>query len=111
MDWEEKYFEKLEMDIRELREQIQGMEDRFEEKLKRDMVEIVEKLQQLEKVMEGKIDQAVTNIMGITKSRHEDYLAVNKRLDNLAQRIDRTVSWVMGTFLAVAGLVLTVIFA
>jgi len=113
VNFEEKYFEKMERDIKEVRQHLQGMEDRFDEKLKQDSEQVRAQIHKLELVMEKKLDQAVTGFIDITKTRQDDYRSVNKRLDDLAQRLDKTTSWAIklsiGTFVAVVGLVFTVL--
>ncbi len=113
VNFEEKYFEKMEQDLKEVREQLQGMEDRFEKKLREDSAQVREQIHKLELGMEKKLDQAIAGFTNITKTRQDDYRSVNKRLDDLAQRIDKTTSWAIklsvGTFIAVAGLVFSVL--
>ena len=91
MDWEDKYLDKLEKELGDIRRQIDDVEHKITDSL----------------------DRSMTRIIIANKERLDEYMSLNQRLDSLSGKVDRTVHWAvkftMGTLLAVCGLVIAVV--
>jgi len=91
MDWEDKYLDKLEKDLSDIRRQIDEVEHKITDSL----------------------DRSMTRLVIANRERLDEYMSLNQRLDSLSGKVDRTFHWAVrftvGTFLAVCGLILTVV--
>lgn len=91
MDWEDKYLDRLENDLSDIRRQIDDVEHKITDSL----------------------DRSMTRLIIANKERLDEYMSLNQRLDSLSGKVDRTLQWAVkftvGTFLAVCGLILAVV--
>ena len=91
MDWELRYVEKIEKELVTMHKQLNSIEKKLAEDLERNM----------------------SKLLIVNKERHQEYLNLNQRIDNMGHKLDRSVQWnvkfVLGTCLAAAGLIVAVI--
>ena len=91
MDWEDKYLDKLEKELSDIRRQIDDVEHRITDSL----------------------DRSMTRLVIANKERLNEYMSLNQRIDSMSGKVDRAVQWAVkftvGTFLAVCGLVLAIV--
>lgn len=91
MDWETRYMEKLDRELSELRQQFNDIEEKITKNMERSMLKV----------------------LSVNRERHEEYLSLNQRLDTMSTKVDRAIQWSVkfsiGTFIAVAGLIITLI--
>ncbi|HBX24499.1 MAG TPA: hypothetical protein DEF34_12850 [Desulfotomaculum sp.] len=91
MDWEDKYLDKLEKDLSDIRRHIDGVEHKITDSL----------------------DRSMTRLVIANKERLDEYMTLNQRLDSLSGKVDRSLQWTVkftvGTILAVCGLILAVV--
>jgi len=87
MDWQEKYFDKLDRDISEMKNVVQASEDRIARM----------------------IENAMTEMRDRDNQRHQEMSEIRSNLDNMHSKIDQAVQiaheekkWVIGTTLAIA---------
>ncbi len=91
MDWEIKYLEKLERELHEIRHQLDAVEHKIT----------------------ANLDRSMAKLLTVNRERHQEYLAVNQRLDSMGAKVDRAIQWTvkfsLGTLLAICGLIVALI--
>ena len=91
MDWEKRYVDKIEKELESMHRQLDAIEKKLSEDLERNM----------------------SKLLIVNKERHQEYLNLNQRIDNMGHKLDRSVQWnvkfVLGTCLAAAGLIIAII--
>jgi len=104
MDWQEKYFDKLDRDISDMKNSLQATEDRIARMIENAMNEIRDRENQRQAEMRDRDNQ-----------RHQEMMEIRTSLDNLQKQIHEERKWVMGTNIAaisgIAAIVVAVLIA
>lgn len=91
MDWESRYLGKIEQELNMIQRQLEAMEQKITDNL----------------------DRSMTRLVLVNKERVQEYMSLNQRIDGLSGKVDRAVQWTVkmtaGIFVAVCGLVVTVL--
>ncbi|MFZ5633879.1 MAG: hypothetical protein ACOY40_13640 [Bacillota bacterium] len=96
MDWQQKYFDNLEIHIKDMKDEIRKSEDRIS----------------------VAIHEAMNKVYHQSDQTHREYMSISNRMDNMMARMDKRQDdqnkWILRTAIAiiigVAGLVSTGIF-
>ncbi|MCM8901291.1 hypothetical protein KVG29_08670 [Caldicoprobacter algeriensis] len=91
MDWQEKYLDKLDRDVAEMKASLRNTEDRIAQM----------------------INQALTEMRDRDNQRHQEFLEVNRRIEDIRREIKGDRQWIAGiaiaTIIGIAAMIVSVL--